>query len=227
MRVGLGDSSGKAPCTTVVGIAGNTAQQNISDDPRFMYYLPADQAAPAELSMMLLRLSTTHVRAVMEGIRRQLTRAMPGDGFVVVRPLQEVVDDQSRSWRLGATLFAVFGGLALVVALVGLYGAVSYSITHRKHELGVRVALGARPRDVVRLVVVQGVRLVAVGIGLGLLAAFAAAKWMQPLLFRESARDPLTYASVAGVLMLAAFVSCLPPARRAARVDPNTALRSD
>ena len=228
MRVGLGARPRiEAPCISVVGVAGNTAQQNISDDPRFMYYLPVDQVAPAELSTMLLRLSTTDVRGVMEGIRRQLTQAMPGDGFVVVRPLQEVVDDQSRSWRLGATLFVAFGSLALVVALVGLYGVVSYNVTQRKHELGVRVALGARAGDVIRLVVGQGFRVVAIGITVGLTLALAAARWVQPLLFRESARDPATYAVVGVAMLFAAVLASMMPARRAARADPNAALRSD
>ena len=229
LRVGLGERprTAEAPCTSVVGVAANTAQQNIGDDPRFMYYLPVDQVAPAELSTMLLRLSTPDVRGVMEGIRRQLTRAMPGDGFVVVRPLQEVVDDQSRTWRLGATLFVAFGGLALAVALVGLYGVVSYTVTQRMHELGVRVALGARTLDVLRLVVGQGFRVASAGVALGLALAMVAARWIQPLLFRESARDPATYAAVAAAMLVAAVAASAVPARRAARADPNTALRSE
>lgn len=228
MRVSVGPSSRDAvPCTYVVGVAGNTAQQNITDDPRFMYYLAVDQVAAGELSTMLLRMSSPDARGEMERIRRELTGAMPGDGFVVVRPLQEVVDNQSRSWRLGATLFVAFGGLSLIVALVGLYGVVSYDVTQRSHELGVRMALGARTIDVVRLVVGHGFRLATIGAGCGLLLALAASRWLEPLLFRESARDPLTYGAVATAVLVAAVAASAIPARRAARVDPNSALRAE
>ena len=228
LRRGWGDArpTPRTPCTTVVGIVENTAQQNLGDDPRFMYYLPADQVAP-QISTMLLRMAAPDARGELERVRRELTRAMPGDGFVVVRPLQEVVDDESRSWRLGATLFVAFGGLALVVAIVGLYGVISYNVAQRRHELGVRVALGARAGDVVRLVVGQGVRFGLGGVAIGLALALLAARWVQPLLFRQSATDPATYAVVAVSMLIAAVGASAIPALRASRADPNIALRSD
>ena len=156
-----------------------------------------------------------------------MTRAMPGDGFVVVRPLQEVVDDRSRSWRLGATMFVAFGGLALVVAAVGLYGVISYNVAQRTHELGVRMALGARTRDALRLIVGQGVRVALAGVAAGLALALAAARWVQPLLFQQPANDPLLYALVGVVMLAVAIAASAIPALRAARADPNIALRSD
>ena len=216
-----------SPCTTVVGVAENTAQQNITDDPRFMYYLSVAQRFPDAISTMYLRMSTPDAPAQLERVRRELSRAMPGDGFVFVRPLQEVVDDQSRSWRLGAALFAAFGALALVVAAVGLYGVISYNVAQRMHEIGVRVALGARSADVVRLVVGQGVRFALAGVVIGLGLALVAARWVEPLLFHQSARDPAIYAGVGGAMLAVAVVASLIPARRAANADPNVALRSD
>jgi predicted permease len=228
MRIDLqGVSRSRSACTTVVGIADNTAQQNIADDPRFMYYLPVEQFAPDGLSTMLLRMRDPDARGQMERVRREMTRAMPGDGFVMVRPLQEVVDDQSRSWRLGATLFVAFGGLALIVAIVGLYGVMSYNVAQRKHELGVRLALGARAADIVRLVVGQGVRFALAGVVIGLAAALLSARWVQPLLFKQSAMDPVTYALVGVAMILAALAASALPALRAGRADPNEALRSD
>jgi predicted permease len=229
MRVGLGTSpsAATAPCTTVIGIAENTAQQNLTDDPRFMYYLPVDQVAPHELSTMYLRVAKPDARGELERVRRELTRAMPGDGFVVVRPLQDVVDGQSRSWRLGAMLLAAFGGLALVVAIVGLYGVVSYSVEQRRHELGVRVALGAQRSDIVRLVVLHGVRPVSAAIVIGLGIAWAVAPYVQSLLFAQSAVDPTIYLAVAVVMLAVATVASAIPAARAARADPNIALRSE
>jgi ABC-type antimicrobial peptide transport system permease subunit len=152
---------------------------------------------------------------------------MPGDGFVVVRPLQEIVEDRMRSWRLGATLFVAFGGLALVVAFVGQYGAISYQVAQRMHELGVRAALGARARDVVWLVGWQSVRVGALAVVLGIALAASAARWVQPLLFRQSATDPLTYSIVAAGMVLAALAAGALPAARAMRADPCTALRAE
>lgn len=103
-----------APCTMVVGIAEDAAYQTITDEQRFMYYLNVDQMGAGFASRVFIRLSGRPTAAEMERVRRAMQAAMPGNGFVVIRPLQEVVDDQSRSWRLGATLFVAFGGLAVV-----------------------------------------------------------------------------------------------------------------
>ncbi|HEX6052481.1 MAG TPA: ADOP family duplicated permease [Gemmatimonadaceae bacterium] len=229
IRVGLGanPSAATAPCTTVIGVAENTAQQNITDDPRFMYYLPVAQVAPHELSTIYVRMARPDARGELDRVRREVTRAMPGDGFAVVRPLQDVVDNQTRSWRLGATLFVAFGGLALAVAIVGLYGVMSYSVTQRMHELGVRIALGARSSDIVRLVVVQALRPVSIAVAIGLAVAWLVAPRVQPLLFRQSAVDVATYAGVGGMMLLAAVFASVIPAARAARADPSVGLRAD
>jgi ABC-type antimicrobial peptide transport system permease subunit len=229
LYVGIGDHAQVTShrCTTVVGVAENSAQQNLTDDPRFIYYVAAEQFGPALVSTMLLRMAAPDVTSQIEAIRRALTREMPGDGFVVVRPLQEVVDDRMRSWRIGATLFVAFGGLALVVALVGQYGAISYHVTQRMHELGVRAALGARASDVVGLVAWQSVRVGAFAVSIGLVLAIGMSRWVQPLLFRQSATDPLTYSIVAAVMVLAALAASAIPAARAMRADPCTALRAE
>ena len=228
IRIGFGAASSLAgtACTTVIGIAENTAQQNLTDDPRFMYYLPADQVAP-NVSTLYVRLAMPDARGEVARIRRALTRAMPGNGFVVVRPLQDIVDDQRRSWQLGATLFAAFGGLALVVAMVGLYGVVSYSVEQRRHEIGVRVALGATRGRVLRLVVGQSLGAIGGAVALGIAVAVVVAPRMQPLLFAESALDPLVYVVVAVAMFAAALVASWAPATRAAGMDPNAALRAD
>ena len=124
-------------------------------------------------------------------------------------------------------MFIAFGGLALVVALVGLYGAISYNVAQRMHELGVRVALGARTVDVARLVIVQGLRFAVAGVAIGLGSAWLSARWVQPLLFRQSATDPTAYGVVAAAMILAALAASAVPAVRAARADPNVALRME
>jgi putative ABC transport system permease protein len=132
-----------------------------------------------------------------------------------------------RSWQLGATMFAVFGALALVLAAVGLYSVVAYSVAQRMHEMGVRVALGAQARDVIGLVVGEGLRVVGPGIALGGTIALLAGRWIAPLLFNVSPKDPSVFASVVGTLLAVAVVGSWLPALRAAHVDPNEALRAD
>jgi ABC-type antimicrobial peptide transport system permease subunit len=120
-----------------------------------------------------------------------------------------------------------FGGLALVVAALGLYSVIGYSVTQRMHELGVRVALGARTPDILRLVVGQALRFAVVGVIVGIALSMVGSRWVQPLLFEQSARDPAVYALVALVLLGAAIIASASPAFRAAKADPNTALRAE
>ena len=124
-------------------------------------------------------------------------------------------------------MFVAFGVLALVVAAIGLYGVIAYSVTQRMHELGVRIALGARGHDIVRLVVGQGISFAATGAAIGLTIALRASRWVQPLLFQESARDPTVFSVVGIAITVVAIVASAVPAIRAARADPNAALRSD
>jgi ABC-type antimicrobial peptide transport system permease subunit len=162
-----------------------------------------------------------------EGVRKTLQREIPGEQYVTVRPLRELVDDQRRSWQIGATMFVGFGLLALVVASVGLYGVISYNVAQRMHELGVRVALGAQPANIHGIVVGQGMRFALAGIALGALIALGASRWLQPLLFHQSAQDPWVYAAVGGAMFIVAMAASAVPALRAAKADPNIALRSD
>ncbi len=124
-------------------------------------------------------------------------------------------------------MFVAFGGLALIVAAFGLYSVISYNVAQRTHELGVRVALGAQARDVARLVVGEGARLALLGLVVGGALAFATSRFVAPLLFKVSPRDPLVFGAVAAVLLLVALVSSALPALRASRADPNLALRSE
>jgi ABC-type antimicrobial peptide transport system permease subunit len=152
---------------------------------------------------------------------------MPGAAYVTVIPLDQILGQERRAFALGATMFTVFGGLALLLAAVGLYSVISYGVLQRRHELGVRVALGARVGDILGMVVGEGMRLATVAVALGLLVAWAAGRWMAPLLFETSPHDVPIFGGVAVVLLLIALVASVIPARRAAQVDPNVALRAD
>ncbi len=160
-------------------------------------------------------------------IRRYLQRQMPGDSYVTVTPLTEVIGRQTRSWQIGATMFLAFGLLALVLAGIGLYGLIAYTVTRRTHEIGVRIALGARTSNVLWLGLRQGLIVAGLGTAIGSGVAVATAGPLTPMLFNESPRDPLVYAAAVAVMLGVAGVASIIPARRAARVDPNVALRHE
>jgi putative ABC transport system permease protein len=163
----------------------------------------------------------------VEVIRRALQGEMPGGSYVVVTPFSSVIGDATKSWRLGTIMFVAFGGLALVLAAIGLYSVVSYDVAQRTHELGVRRALGAQDVNVLGLVLRQGVALGVTGVVLGASVTFAAAGQVAPLLFGVSPHDPAIYAAVACTMLFVAVVASVVPARRAAGIDPMVALRSD
>ncbi len=212
-----------APCTYVVGVAENIKAERLGDDPTFYYYLSWAQWDPAN-GGLFLRMAGPAARSA-EMVRRRLQPVMPGASYVTVTPFADILGDETRSWQLGATMFLVFGGLALALAAIGLYSVMAYNVSQRTQELGVRAALGAQQRDLVKLVVNEGLTLGAAGIVIGVVIALAGGNWIGPLLFQESPRDPVVFGFVTvmllGVTVLASFV----PSRRAARVDPMVALR--
>jgi putative ABC transport system permease protein len=226
MKVG-GANSDTMPCTTVIGIAEDATQQQIANtDKRFRYYMPLDQYSSSRGSYLITRVKGDPAVAG-ESIRKAVQQVMPGQSYVTTRPLGELISNQQRAWRFGATMFLAFGVLALVVAAIGLYGVIGYDVAQRMHELGVRIALGAQTGDLMRLVMKQAAFVAAVGIGAGSLIALALSTKIEPLLFKQSARDPMVISLVGVVLFVSAIVACLAPAMKAAKADPNTALRSD
>ena len=213
------------PCVTVVGIAENIKEQSLRTDSGFYYYRPVAQYR-SQSGGLFVRASGDPA-SVREPLRKALQHEMPGASYITVTPFSDIIGPQKRSWRMGATMFVAFGVLALVLASVGLYSVIAYNVAQRTHELGVRVALGAQGGDIIRLVVAEGLRVAAAGVGIGLLIAAWASKFAAPLLFNTSPRDPMIYSLVAAVLIAVAAAASWIPARRASRVDPTVALRSD
>jgi predicted permease len=214
------------PCHTVVGIAEDIKAGSLKPDSNFYYYIAATQFSP-QAGGLFIRVRSGTAKQHLETVRQRLQQEMPGASYVKLYPFADVMGQQTQSWRLGATMFVAFGALALVLAAIGLYSVVAYNVTQRQHEIGVRVALGATGPNVVRMVVTDGLKVVGAGVVGGLIIAFWASKFLEPLLFRVSAKDPSVFILVATTLIGVAVAASWMPARRASRVDPNVVLRSD
>jgi len=224
VRIGIPPDT--MPCRYVVGIAEDIHARGFGPQARnFYYYLPAAQWHQQE-GGLFVRVAGD-VRGAIEPLRRRLQEEMPGSSYVTVTRLGELVDTQSRSWVMGATVFTAFGALALVLAAVGLYSVIAYNVAQRRQELAVRVALGAAGGDIMRLVVGEGLRFAVIGATVGGVIALLVAPRIAPLLFNQSPRDPIVLATVTGTLLLVAIAASMIPAIHGARVDPNAALRAE
>jgi ABC-type antimicrobial peptide transport system permease subunit len=160
-------------------------------------------------------------------IAAALQGTSPDLPYVSVRPLSDLVDTQARSWLLGATVFSLFGTLAVILAAIGIYGTLAFSVRQRTVEIGVRMALGALRSDVSGMILRHGALVVVAGGALGATAAFAASRFIRSLLFNVAPGDPNTFFIAIAVIAAAALAGCIIPAARAARVDPAVALRYD
>jgi predicted permease len=208
---------------TIVGIVGDVKDSPAAADVEPSLYWPLLQNLFGEPHLAIR--ADSNPAALMNMVRGQLA-AMDRDLPIAdVRLMDNIAAAAVSGPRLAFLLVGIFAALALVLATVGIYGVISYSVTQRVHEIGVRVALGAQLGDVLRLVVGQGMKLAATGVAVGLLAALALHSVMKSLLYGVSATDPLTFVAVSFVLMLIAAIACYIPARRATRVDPVVALR--
>jgi predicted permease len=216
----------------IVGVAGDVKQFGLASDAPPMMYIPASQAPDGLMLMMRRFLSCQFVLRTRDNpamLTAAVKQAMSGLDATLpvshIRPMQEVVAQSIAAERFNMVLMGLFAALGLALATVGLYGVMSYAVTQRTHELGVRMALGARPADVLKMVISQGLWLALMGIGIGLVGAFALTRLLESLLFGVSATDPLTFAAVALILLVVALGACFVPARRATKVDPMIALR--
>jgi len=162
-----------AAWTTIVGVAQDVRRGSLTE-PDLHYYLAIDQFRPNDGGVFIR--TTGPASSYTDQVRRSLQQLMPGVSYVTVTPMSTIMAGNTRSWKLGATMFTVFGGLALVLAAIGLYSVIAYNVTQRTHEMGVRVALGAQANDVVRLIVREGLTIVLPGIVLGGVIAIVAGK---------------------------------------------------
>ncbi len=223
--------SDDTPWFTVVGVVADVKQGGIQRPAGTEIYLSAEQSQ----ALVGFSLRTRNVVVRTQGDPLQLAAAAraevakldPTLPVADLQTLENAVADSVSDPRLLTLLVAVFGAVALLLAAVGTYGVLSYSVEERRHEVGVRMALGSRPGGVFKLVISRGLALVACGLALGLAGAFAARKLIGTVLFEVAPTDPATYAAVAGLLLAVAFVACFIPAHRATRVDPAVTLKSE
>ncbi len=213
----------------IVGVVGDTRYRRVQEPPRPAVYVPHAQL-PREryrgLAMSVV-LRTTNPPAAAAAIRQAVRRLDPTVPVTAVRGLQEIVDQATGPNRVLSQLLSGFAGLALLLCALGIYGLMTYSVQRRTHEVGIRLALGGSPGVVFRRVLSAGARLAAAGVALGIAAALVFRHALGAQLYGVGAADPGTYAGVAAALLLIALLACALPARRAARVDPMTALRSE
>jgi predicted permease len=209
----------------VVGVARDVRFAGLESEPQPAMYLPLDQNPLADL-VVSLRVEGEPMRLAGE-LRAQLAAVDPSLALYDVEAADTAIQGSLAERRFSTALLLLFAALALGLAMVGVYGVVAYSVAQRTREIGVRVALGAAPARLVRMVLVRGLALVGVALGIGFALAAAASHLLQGLLFGIGPADPATFAAVAALLVLAAVAASVVPARRATRVDPLEALRAE
>jgi predicted permease len=216
------------PCFTVVGVVETSRLTSvIENEPAAQFYVPLGSAATTSNgASIVVRAGAAEVAAASAELAGALRRAFPA-AQATVTSMTANLEPEYRPWRLGASLFTALGLLAMLVAVVGIYGTIAYGVTQRTHEFGVRVALGAQVGDVVRQVLGEGLRTVAVGVALGIVLALAAGRVIAAMLYGVAARDPGVLITVSVSLLAVAALAALVPAWRAARADPLSALRAD
>jgi predicted permease len=220
----MGPANAEPAPREIIGIVRDIHEMTLAEPPVPTLYMPYAQRPQEDGAFFVLRTIQTplaslpDVRSALRGVDADLPLAE-------IRTMEQVLSTSLADWRFHAILLGAFGGLALFISTIGIYGVISYSVAQRTHEMGVRMALGAARGDVVKLVVGQGLRLALAGIAIGLVGAWALTRFLASLLFGVKPTDPLTFAAVCLILTAVALLASYLPARRATRVDPMVALR--
>ena len=207
----------------IVGVVGNVKFHDLSDEWASESYVPYAQIPFGSITLVVRTAQDAHslARPMAETVR-SLDKDLP---TYAPKTVDEYLKGTIAQPRFNSYLLGIFAALAMLLTAVGLYGVISYSVAQRTHELGIRMALGGQRRDMLRLIVGQGLRLASFGVGIGLAAAFALTHFLSSMLFGVSAADPVSYIAVVGLLLGVVVVACYVPAQRAMRVDPMVALR--
>ena len=225
-RIKLGGFNSDAPWLSVVGIVKDVRQFELDVDPKPQAYFPYTQMTYSYLAPRDIVVRTAvDPLSLAAAVRNEVWSIDKDQPVSNITTMEQIMSDSVARQRFNMLLLAIFAAVALVLAAVGIYGVISYSVTQRTHEIGIRMALGATSGDVLRMVVGQGFKLVAVGVGTGLPTAFVLTRLMESLLFGVSATDPMTFAAISVTLVAVAMLASYIPARKATKVDPMVALR--
>jgi len=222
-RITLGLPRPGNPWITIIGVAQNVPHRALDSKAEPDWY--TSRVVSTQRHRFLFVRSAVPTFALMVGIRKEMASIDPHQPLTSVKTMEEVISTTTAPRRFNALLLAVFAAIALLLATVGIYSVISYSITLRTQEIGIRMALGAHRRGILLMVMRKGMLLTAIGTAIGLAGAFALTRWMSSMLFGVTASDPVTYVTVFVVSFVAAGLACALPARRATRVDPLVALR--
>jgi ABC-type antimicrobial peptide transport system permease subunit len=215
-----------APCARVVGIAADLHRTGLRESPSMQSYVPIGQERGFSGSWILVR-PRGEAAPDWPALRETLQKADPAIRSIDLRLLSNGLDGEMRPLRLGTVAFSLSAAIALIVAALGLYSIMAHAVAWRRHEIGVRLALGSSRRSIARLIVVRGTLLATIGMFAGLVVALAARKWVEPQLFNTSATDPFVFGAVILVLEATALFAGLVPAQRAISVSPMEALRAE
>jgi putative ABC transport system permease protein len=221
---GPGDSRNPDDWITIIGVVNDVRQFELNADPKPQMYLTYEQAgffAPRHL-VVSTDVEPESLAATVRSTVWEIDKDQPVSN---ISTMEETLSASIAQQRFSMLLLGIFAGVALVLAAVGIYGVMSYSVAQRTREIGVRMALGAERSDVLRLVITQGMKLALVGVTIGLVGTFALTRLMESLLYGVSATDPLTFLVISLLLTVVALLACWVPARRAAGVDPIVALK--
>jgi putative ABC transport system permease protein len=208
---------------TIVGVAGDTKLYGLENPARLEVYLPFRQWPDGDMNLIVK--SGVSPAALSAAVREVVNTVDKDQPIAETSTMEQLVSDSVATRRVTLVLLGLFSGLALVLAAIGIYGVISYSVAQRTQEIGIRVALGAQRSSLMSMILKQGLRTALLGIGIGLVAALGLTQLMKSLLFGIGATDPVTFISVAATLLLVALAACYLPARRAMCVDPLVALK--
>jgi putative ABC transport system permease protein len=222
-RLKRGGATSTSPWMTVVGVVGNVKHYALDSDSRVAFYTPHPQV-PIGWMCVAVRTSADP-GGLAAAVTREARVLDPNVPIYDVKTMEQLVSESLARRRFAMLALGLFSVVALVLAALGIYGVMSYTVAQRTREIGIRLALGAQTRSVLKLVVGQGMRLAVFGVGLGLVVAAAMARMIASLLFGVAATDPVTFLVIALLLAGVALLACYVPARRAAKVDPTIALR--